>query len=66
MAHSRIVFSDDGADRNIFTLKVPGMLTLKETDSNSAIVPQLAPRDDELVVRKTCRRHSSARRWRRG
>ena len=53
VAHSRIVFSDSGADSNIFTLKVPGMLTLKEGDWNSAIVPQLAPRDDELVVRKT-------------
>ena len=53
VAHSRIVFSDSGADRNIFTLKVPGMLSLKEDDWNSAIVPQLSPRDDELVVRKT-------------
>lgn len=53
VAHSRIVFSDSGADANIFTLKVPGMLGLKEHDPNSAIVPQLAPRDDELVVRKT-------------
>ncbi|MEN3277107.1 MAG: maleamate amidohydrolase [Massilia sp.] len=53
VAHSRIVFSDGGADRNIFALKVPGMLTLKEGDWNSAIVPELAPLDDELVVRKT-------------
>ena len=53
VAHSRIVFSDSGADSNIITMKVPGMLTLKEGDWNSAIVPQLAPRDDELVVRKT-------------
>lgn len=53
VAHSRIVFSDSGADSNVFTLKVPGMLTLKEADWNSAIVPQLSPREDELVVRKT-------------
>jgi maleamate amidohydrolase len=53
VAHSRIVFSDSGADNNIFTLKVPGMLTLKEDDRNSAIVPELAPLDSELVVRKT-------------
>lgn len=50
---TRIVFADDGADHNIFTLKVPGMLTLKEHAHNSAIVPSLAPRDGELVVRKT-------------
>jgi maleamate amidohydrolase len=49
VAHSRIVFADD----DIFTLKVPGMLTLKEADHNSAIVPQLAPAAGELVVRKT-------------
>ncbi|KDP86420.1 N-carbamoylsarcosine amidohydrolase [Cupriavidus basilensis] len=53
VAHSRIVFADDDGDHNIFTLKVPGMLTLKEHGPASAIVPQLAPRDGELVVRKT-------------
>lgn len=53
VAHSRIVFADDGADHNIFTLKVPSMLGLKEHDHNSAIVPELTPVDGELVVRKT-------------
>jgi maleamate amidohydrolase len=53
IAHTRIVFSDTGADSNIFSLKVPGMLGLKESSHNSAIVPALAARDDELVVRKT-------------
>lgn len=53
VAHSRIVFSDGGADSNIFTMKVPGLLSLKEDEPNSAIVPQLAPLANELVVRKT-------------
>ncbi|CUR76943.1 Maleamate amidohydrolase [Achromobacter xylosoxidans] len=53
VAHSRIVFSDDDADSNIFCLKVPGMLTLKEDSHNSAIVPQLAPEPGEYVVRKS-------------
>ena len=53
VAHSRIVYADDDADHNIFSLKVPGMLTLKERDHNSAIVPQLTPKAGELVVRKT-------------
>ncbi|ESJ26174.1 N-carbamoylsarcosine amidase [Cupriavidus sp. HPC(L)] len=53
IAHTRIVFADDDADRNVFTQKVPGMLTLKEASHDSAIVPELAPRDGELVVRKT-------------
>ncbi|WP_241071785.1 isochorismatase family protein [Achromobacter xylosoxidans] len=53
VAHSRIVFSDDDADSNIFCLKVPGMLALKEDSHNSAIVPQLAPVPGEYVVRKS-------------
>ncbi|ANN66967.1 N-carbamoylsarcosine amidohydrolase [Bordetella bronchialis] len=53
VAHTRIVFADDGADSNIFSIKVPGMLTLKEHDPRSAIVPELAPRAGELIVRKT-------------
>lgn len=53
VAHSRIVFSDDDADSNIFCLKVPGMLTLKEESHNSAIVPELAPAPGEYVVRKS-------------
>jgi len=53
VAHSRIVYADDDADHNIFSLKVPGMLGLKEHGHDSAIVPALAPRAGELVVRKT-------------
>lgn len=53
VAHSRIVFADDDADQNIFTLKVPGMLTLKEHAHHSAIVDELTPQPGELVVRKT-------------
>lgn len=53
IAHSRIVFADDGADHNVFSQKVPGMLTLKEHGESSAIVPQLTPAAGELVVRKT-------------
>lgn len=54
VAHSRIVYADDGADNNIFSLKIPSMLTLKEQAHNSAIVPELTPAPGELVVRKTC------------
>jgi maleamate amidohydrolase len=53
VAHSRIVFADDGADANVFSLKVPSMLTLTEHAPRSAIVPQLKPEPGELVVRKT-------------
>jgi maleamate amidohydrolase len=53
IAHSRIVFADDGADQNIFCLKVPSMLTLKEDSPASAIVPELTPAPGEYVVRKS-------------
>ncbi|HEY1610759.1 MAG TPA: N-carbamoylsarcosine amidohydrolase [Paraburkholderia sp.] len=53
VAHTRIVFADDDADQNVFSLKVPGMLALKEQAHDSAIVSALAPADGELVVRKT-------------
>jgi maleamate amidohydrolase len=53
VAHTRIVFQDDGADANVFTLKVPTMLALHEHSPGSQIVPQLQPLAGELVVRKT-------------
>jgi maleamate amidohydrolase len=52
VAHSRIVYADDGADANIFSTKVPGLLRLVEHAHESQIVPSLAPRPGELVVRK--------------
>lgn len=53
IAHSRIVFADDGSDANIFSEKIPTMLGLTENDPASAIVDALAPMRGELVVRKT-------------
>lgn len=53
VAHTRIVFADDGADANVFSLKVPSMLGLTEHNPASAIVPELAPAAGEFVVRKT-------------
>ncbi|AQV97989.1 N-carbamoylsarcosine amidase [Cupriavidus necator] len=53
IAHSRIVYADDGADHNVFSMKVPNMLSLKEHEPSSAIVEELAPCAGELVVRKT-------------
>lgn len=52
VAHSRIVYADDDSDANIFSLKVPGMLTLKEASHASQVVPALAPLPGESVVRK--------------
>lgn len=53
VAHSRIVFMENGSDANPFTMKVPGMLTLRETSAASHIVAELAPVQGELVVCKT-------------
>ncbi|GBQ35359.1 isochorismatase family protein [Gluconacetobacter azotocaptans] len=53
VAHTRIVFADDGSDANVFSAKVPSMLGLTETNPTSAIVPELAPLAGEYVVRKT-------------
>jgi maleamate amidohydrolase len=53
VAHTRIVYADDDSDANVFSMKVPGMLTLKEHDPASAVVDALAPLAGELVVRKT-------------
>lgn len=52
VAHSRIVYADDDSDANIFALKVPGLLALKEQSPASAIVEALTPDAGELVVRK--------------
>lgn len=53
IAHTRIVYADDGSDGNVFSLKIPGMQTLVERGATSQIVPELAPIAGEMVVRKT-------------
>ncbi|WP_108663512.1 isochorismatase family protein [Acuticoccus kandeliae] len=52
VAHTRIVYADDGSDGNVFSTKVPSMLVLTEASPLSQIVEELTPVDGELVVRK--------------
>ncbi len=52
IAHSRVVFADDGSDANVFSEKIPANLTLTEQAHGSQFVPALAPVGGELVVRK--------------
>ena len=52
VAHTRVVFADDGSDAGAFARKVPPLLTLTEGSPLSAIVPGLTPAAGELVVRK--------------
>lgn len=57
VAHTRVVYADDGSDAGAFTMKVPSLLTLTETSALSQIVPELMPIPGEAVVRK---KHASA------
>jgi len=52
VVHTRVVFADDGANKNVFCMKVPPLLTLTEKAPASQIVPQLTPIDGEWVLRK--------------
>lgn len=52
IAHTRVVYADDGSDANAFTMKVPGLLKLTEASPLSQIVPEVAPLAGELIVRK--------------
>ena len=53
IAHTRVVYADDGSDGGAFARKVPPLLGLTEGNPLSQIVPELQPRDGELVIRKT-------------
>ena len=53
VAYTRIVYADDVSDAGIFATKVPSLRILTEAHPSGKIVPELAPRDGELVIRKT-------------
>jgi maleamate amidohydrolase len=52
VAYTRVVYADDGADGGVFAIKQPRLLMLTESHPAGQIVPELAPRPGELVVRK--------------
>jgi maleamate amidohydrolase len=52
VAHTRVVYADDGADAGVFALKAPNLLKLTERSPLSRIVPELTPERGEYVVRK--------------
>ena len=52
IAHTRVVYADDGSDAGAFTRKAPGLLKLTETSALSQIVDALRPIPGELVIRK--------------
>lgn len=53
IAHTRVVYADDGSDAGVFTWKVPALAKLTENNPLGQIVPELAPRAGEYIVRKT-------------
>jgi len=53
IAFTRVVFAEDGSDANIFSDKVPSLLSMTESSALSHIVDALAPRAGEAVIRKT-------------
>jgi maleamate amidohydrolase len=53
VAHTRVVYADDGSDWGVFTMKAPALKTLTETAAIGQIVPELTPIEGELIVRKT-------------
>lgn len=52
IAHTRIVYADDGSDAGIHCLKVPRLKTLTETSPMGQFVPSMTPHAGEIVVRK--------------
>lgn len=52
IAHTRVVYADDGSDAGVFTLKAPSLLKLTEASPLSQIIPELTPMPGELVLRK--------------
>ncbi len=52
VAHTRVVYADDGSDIGVFATKASGLRKLTETSPLSQVVAELAPRPGELIVRK--------------
>lgn len=52
VAHTRVVYADDGSDAGAFARKAPGLLKLTETSPLSQIVEPVRPVEGEAVFRK--------------
>jgi maleamate amidohydrolase len=53
VAFTRVVYAEDGSDAGVFCLKAPELRMLTENHPAGQIVPELAPRQSEYIVRKT-------------
>jgi maleamate amidohydrolase len=52
VAHTRVVFAEDGSDINVFAQRIKPLQRMTEDAHSSQIVPFLQPVAGELVVRK--------------
>ena len=52
VAHTRVVFAEDGSDINVFAQRIKPLQRMTEDALSSQIVPVLQPVAGELVVRK--------------
>jgi len=52
VAHTRVVYADDGSDAGAFTLKAPALRKLTETSPLSQFVDSVKPLAGELIIRK--------------
>ena len=52
IAFTRVVFEADGSNVNVFATRVPALRKLTEDAPSSQVVPVLAPRAGEWVIRK--------------
>jgi maleamate amidohydrolase len=53
IAFTRIVYQASDANAGAFCRKIPALAALTEDNPASAVVPQLAPRPGEYIIRKT-------------
>ncbi|MDO9413954.1 MAG: isochorismatase family protein [Pseudolabrys sp.] len=52
IAHTRVVYADDGSDAGAFTAKSPGLKTLTENSPLTQFVDAVKPAPGELILRK--------------
>ena len=53
IAHTKVIYASDGSNAGVFALKAPRLKLLTIDNPAAGIVPELMPRDGELVISKT-------------
>jgi len=53
VAHTKVIYAKDGANAGVFAMKAPRLKLLTADNPAADIVPELYPREGELVIAKT-------------